>query len=242
LSGWDYRKPASYFITICTAGKIFYLHKKTVNNVIEKSWLEIPKRNPQIKINEYIIMPNHIHGILTITRYPDSYQEYPFPGTICRGGNICRGGVLTDKGHNVMNTAPTNGTCDNMMNTAPTNEIGINPINTTPTNRPSNIPVDTSLNANPIMNYHLPGSIGAIIGGFKISTKRIVKWITKYNDFGWQRDFWDHIIRDDKEYYKIVKYIQNNPKKWAHDRNNPQSKSFLPKDEQINTRLKWHVI
>jgi REP element-mobilizing transposase RayT len=36
----------------------------------------------------------------------------------------------------------------------------------------------------------------------------------------WQRNYYEHIIRDEKEYCKIVKYICNNPMNWKTDRYN----------------------
>ncbi len=45
--------------------------------------------------------------------------------------------------------------------------------------------------------------------------------IREINDYGfcWQRSFHDRIIRNEQEYWKIKKYIQNNPKMWSRDRN-----------------------
>jgi len=39
-------------------------------------------------------------------------------------------------------------------------------------------------------------------------------------EFGWQRIFWDHIIRDDDAHQRISQYIKNNPKKWSLDKLN----------------------
>ena len=40
------------------------------------------------------------------------------------------------------------------------------------------------------------------------------------NETMWQRNYYEHIIRNEKEYYKICEYIQNNPLKWEEDQYN----------------------
>ena len=54
-------------------------------------------------------------------------------------------------------------------------------------------------------------TIGAIIKGIKSATSRQIGCSI------WQRNYYEHIIRNEKEYYKIVEYIQNNPLKWEED-------------------------
>lgn len=41
----------------------------------------------------------------------------------------------------------------------------------------------------------------------------------------WQRNYWEHIIRDEKSYYEIAEYIYNNPAQWESDANNPGNRS-----------------
>lgn len=60
-------------------------------------------------------------------------------------------------------------------------------------------------------------NIGSIIRGYKIGA---TKWCTMQNiNFSWQHRFYDHIIRDNRELYRIRKYIIDNPKNWQRDRN-----------------------
>lgn len=74
LKGYDYSSEGSYFITIC-AHKMqhFFGHvadeKMNLNEIgklAEKFWKEIPEHFPHAILNEFIIMPNHIHGIITL--------------------------------------------------------------------------------------------------------------------------------------------------------------------------------
>ncbi len=66
------------------------------------------------------------------------------------------------------------------------------------------------------------GSIGAIIGQFKsIVTKRINKIRNTSGIPVWQRNYYEHIIRNEDEFNRIREYIINNPLNWAEDENNP---------------------
>lgn len=62
-------------------------------------------------------------------------------------------------------------------------------------------------------------TIGSIIRGFKIG---VTKWF-RYENQGdlnmrvWQRNYYEHIIRNDAEYIRIANYILNNPAKWSRD-------------------------
>ncbi len=67
-----------------------------------------------------------------------------------------------------------------------------------------------------------PDSLGAIENQFKSAcTKRIRA--AGYREFGWQRRFYDHIIRDEESLLHIGEYIRYNPNKWDLDEYNPAS-------------------
>jgi len=64
------------------------------------------------------------------------------------------------------------------------------------------------------------GSISVIINQYKGAVK---KWCNNngFENFEWQRKFYDHIIRDEKSYVIIKNYIINNPANWPHDKFHP---------------------
>ncbi len=67
-----------------------------------------------------------------------------------------------------------------------------------------------------------PGSIGAIIGQFKsITTKRINALRGTPGAPVWQRNYYEHIIRNAAEWQRIRQYIQDNPARWEADGENP---------------------
>lgn len=66
----------------------------------------------------------------------------------------------------------------------------------------------------------IPGSIAAIIGQYKSSVSRIIK--QKHNATGiWQRNYYEHIIRNEKDLQRITDYIEANPSQWNEDDENP---------------------
>ena len=74
LQNWDYGSNAAYFVTICTQNRECFLgdildgimELSEIGEMAEKYWLEIPNHFPFIFLDCYIIMPNHIHGIIEI--------------------------------------------------------------------------------------------------------------------------------------------------------------------------------
>jgi REP element-mobilizing transposase RayT len=70
--------------------------------------------------------------------------------------------------------------------------------------------------------YSPSGTIGAIIRGFKsVSTKRINLLRNKTQQPIWQRNYYEHIIRNDKDLNNVREYIINNPMQWQVDEENP---------------------
>ena len=74
LQGYDYSQCGAYFITICTKYRVHYfgkiVNKKMVLNkmgkIVNKYWYEIPDHFPSVVLDEFVVMPNHVHGIIHI--------------------------------------------------------------------------------------------------------------------------------------------------------------------------------
>ena len=71
---WNYADDGMYFITICTKDKQEFFGKinkeemflNNIGKISNKIWLEIPKYFSNVILDEYIIMPNHVHGVISI--------------------------------------------------------------------------------------------------------------------------------------------------------------------------------
>jgi REP element-mobilizing transposase RayT len=78
MTGHDYSSGGKYFITICTRGMIpsfgtisgTKMVLSPAGQIANETWLDLPKHFPNVTLDEFIVMPNHIHGIIIIAR-PD---------------------------------------------------------------------------------------------------------------------------------------------------------------------------
>lgn len=105
LIGYDYSQEGLYFVTLCLQNKACLFGTVTdgemkysiAGEMAEKCWLEIPLHFPQVILHEFIIMPNHVHGILEITdvganNHSPETTEFKSPtktiGSVIRGYKI----------------------------------------------------------------------------------------------------------------------------------------------------------
>jgi len=68
---------------------------------------------------------------------------------------------------------------------------------------------------------HSPSkTIGSIVRGFKIG---VTKWSRSHTNvyYVWQRNYYEHVVRDDAPLDRIREYIAQNPTHWTADRGNP---------------------
>lgn len=75
---WNYGWDASYFVTLCTYNNSHWFSSiennksklSSIGEIVESCWFEIPKHFPFVKLGAFVVMPNHIHGIIMIQRKP----------------------------------------------------------------------------------------------------------------------------------------------------------------------------
>jgi putative transposase len=105
LNGYDYSQDGAYFITVCTHNREFLFGgivdgKMAMNNagrMAKKCWFDIPIHFPHVALDTFIIMPNHIHGVLVITETVGAKNFSPLQsgrqprGTSKTIGSVIRG-------------------------------------------------------------------------------------------------------------------------------------------------------
>lgn len=87
LQGYDYSQNGIYFVTICTKGREHFfgeIENETMNlsdieKIANQFWQEIPKRFPFVNLDEFIIMPNHVHGIVEICNESNARRDEALP-------------------------------------------------------------------------------------------------------------------------------------------------------------------
>jgi putative transposase len=74
LKGWDYSTPGWYFLTICVLGKRWSfgsvendeMKLSRIGRIVYRCWEEIPKHFDNVKLKSFVVMPNHVHGVIDI--------------------------------------------------------------------------------------------------------------------------------------------------------------------------------
>lgn len=219
LRGFDYSSAGYYFVTICTDGRADSLGKiqagkMVINNigmVIDYWWKQIFQKFPNVELDQYQIMPNHLHGILIVgARFPRPNDIKQHPNDIKIDQKI-----LIGRGNNIIGReypTPTLGQIIAYFKYESTKSI-------------NNLPGGKSTLFGGINNSggKIVGTGGGTpSGGETISSGGMTPPLRnlRLNLKFWQRNFYEHIIRNEPEYNKIVYYIQNNPKNWDRDKNN----------------------
>ena len=165
LKEYDYSQPGGYFVTICTHGKeqLFgrivdgELKLNMAGREIENYWRDIPKRFPSVEIDEFVIMPNHVHGIVFIIGDDRIKQSTPF--------------------------------------------------------------VVGAIHELPLQRRQM--LLAKVIGRFKMTAAKRINELRGMNGCPvWQRNYYEHIIRGEKDLNAIRKYIVNNPARWGEDEEN----------------------
>jgi REP element-mobilizing transposase RayT len=93
LQGNDYSQPGNYFITICVQdrrcilGKVvnFEMRLSVIGLIVRDCWAEIPSHFPNVALGAFQIMPNHLHGVITIEDQPLGNVIAPSTEDPCRG-------------------------------------------------------------------------------------------------------------------------------------------------------------
>jgi len=179
LKGYDYSRPGAYFVTICTHDRVCLFGEvvegemvpNIFGRIVQEEWFRSAGIRQEIELrpDEFVVMPNHLHGIVWI---------------------IPAGVSMT-----------------------PVGAHGRAPLR------------------------RAPRSLGAFVAGFKsTATRRINARRGTPGTVVWQRNYYEHIIRDERSLDRIREYIAANPLQWDLDIENPAhhacpSRTRPPKDE-----------
>jgi REP element-mobilizing transposase RayT len=181
LTGYDYRSAGAYFVTICTHGRECLLGEvvdgamapNRLGRVVERAWYDLPARFPGIALDAFVVMPNHVHGIVRLV-------GAPLAGAHPAGADPA-GGV----------------------------------------------------------------ALGDVVGAFKSLTTRamlgVVREAVDSPIVGplWQRNYYEHIVRDDDELERIRAYIVDNPMRWDDDDENLHEQGHPQGVPLHRTRREW---
>jgi REP element-mobilizing transposase RayT len=205
LKGYDYSKSGFYFLTLCVQhrlnlfGKFIETHLvlNDAGKMVERWYFEMENKYPAIRCHEMIVMPNHFHCIVEILPYFNS-----------TGKNVMDAGIDTTDPD--AHAAATDAHVGAPLRGRP--NVTANSDNTHTVYGPDN------------KKYN--ATIGAMMDWFKtMTTNEYIRGVKNHNwqRFDaklWQRNYWEHIIRNEDELARIANYIVTNPANWINDRLN----------------------
>jgi putative transposase len=214
LPGYDYAQPGAYFVTICTherecvLGDIVNGHMRLsdLGDIVARFWLQVPVRFPSVIVDACVTMPNHGHATIIITDTRRGVVATPDP---TRADNDAGQGRETQPLRN-----PVHPGADIRRGVVAT------PV---PTPVP---PCDAAVGGQgretqPLRNP----TLGQIVAFYKYQT---TKTINRMRDMVgirfWQRNYWEHVIRNEAEMQRIREYIQTNPARWSDDQLHPDAR------------------
>jgi len=160
LKEYNYSQVGAYFVTICIQNRELLLDDIGIRLMVQKWWHALPEKFTHIRNDQFVIMPNHIHGII-------------FIASVGADQRVC------------------------------------------PDHSPQRKP-----------------TLGTIVQWFKTMTTNDYIKAVRMNNVGpfpgklWQRNYYEHIIRDETDLNSIRQYIIDNPGKWEEDEENPKMRAI----------------
>lgn len=172
LKNYDYSQAGLYFVTICSQNRLCLfgniadgeMNSNDAGEMVRTVWEQISTHYQGVEIDQFVVMPNHIHGIIAL---------------VGAGPRACPDGGK-----------PGDGQRDDGQ-----------PQGVAPTGF----------------------SLSDVVHRFKTMTTKKYTDGVKQHDWQpfsaklWQRNYYEHIIRNDESYLEIADYIQTNPKRWQED-------------------------
>jgi putative transposase len=209
LPEYDYSYPAAYFVTACTLNREHFfgaicdgiLSLSKAGKIAHRCWASIPSHFSHVELGDFIIMPNHIHGILLLTSAMSDSTTSDVTnlgkGAACcaptAAGNSDIAEDSTNLGKGAACCAPT---------AADNGKIGNS----------------TSKMNTPILPPLKKGSLPTIMRSYKSAVTKAINENCPELHFAWHRNYYEHVIRSERTRAVITEYIQSNPYKWKEDR------------------------
>jgi putative transposase len=214
LPGYDYTQAGVYFVTVVSYGRMCWFGKldgdeiclSQAGQVAETEWQRLEKRFPGVVVDEFTtIMPKPIHGIIFLPEAREAKVKELSPIAGWEGKDASPTVGARGKG-----MAPTVGA---RQKEASMIEMTLfaSPLPALPSPQPPS----------PVPHGPRAGELGTIVGAYKSTTARLINGInhTPGAPF-WQRNYYEHIIRSEEDLDRIRVYIQDNPRRWADDKEN----------------------
>jgi len=223
LKGYDYTQVGAYFVTIVTQGRLCLfgeivgkeMRLNEAGEMVCGFWEVLPQRFPAIEMDMFVVMPNHLHGIVVIK--PNRTTTTVDHTELTNVGAGLVPARNTNREHRATTRVAPNQNPDRGVENTPTV-----PNRATTRVAPTGI-MDGGVDS-PIADRF---ALGDVIGAYKSLTtveytRRVkqVKWAPFHKRL-WQRNYYEHVVRHDESLRQLQQYILDNPDQWAFDKENP---------------------
>lgn len=222
-----------YFVTICTREKEHFFGKiknekmilNEIGKIAEKFWQEIPKHFSFIILDAYVVMPNHLHGIVEILKNPIVETQFIASKTnnVVETNNVVKANntpITNDSSKtNIISKIQDTIICQDAFSHQDAFFSHQDALKCVSTENAENNKKSGGITGlkNPSLN---PASLSNIIKWYKGRCAFEINKQFPNLIFHWQPRFHDHIIRNDESLNKIREYVFTNQEMWERDRNN----------------------
>ncbi|MDP9311308.1 MAG: hypothetical protein M3R24_10545 [Chloroflexota bacterium] len=261
LRGYDYSQAGAYFVTLCVQSREWLLGDvvdgrvvlSEAGAIVWRVWEELPRRFPMVELDAFVVMPNHVHGVIVIDGMPAQVVagaassartgSEGIPGSAGTGGTdkhwVMGPDGLVDVGAPLAaplrNASQPRAPQHNASQPRAPEGSTLQPPASQPEGpRPHVFPAhkeqletDGIPPPTPSLIICQPQAIaaaasptlGEIMRAFKsISAIQINRVLGRSGQPFWQRDYFERIVRHEKELDRIRTYIDQNPLRWQQDR------------------------
>ena len=166
LKGYDYAWEGAYFVTISTQGRLPFFEDDTIRATAESCWVDLPHHFPMVELNKWVVMSNHVHGIIFI---------------------VGRG-------------------------------VQLNASKYAHTDAPTRLRNRDTSNLFSVMSPRRK-TLAVVVRTYKAAVTTECRR-AGYTQFGWQRNYFERIVRTEEELHRTRQYILDNPLQRELDENN----------------------
>jgi putative transposase len=273
LKGYDYTQPGAYFITICTQGRecLFgeiidgEMHLNEAGQIVVQTWQDLPNHISNVQLDAFVVMPNHVHGIIIITDRAGGIGAGFKPARTTMGpGSAGGAGSTAGPGSAGAGSVGAGSVGSGSVGSGSVG-AGSEPAPTTigpgPTAGPGSV-----AGSGPTTG---PGSVAVVVGSGSVgsgsvgagsepaptrSSHGLPEIVRQFKTFSarrinelrgtpgtpvWQRNYYEHIIRDEFSLSRIRQYIAENPARWDADQENPQRPHRAPRNSPPPSASQW---
>jgi putative transposase len=207
LQGYDYSQEGIYFVTICTDQRRPVFADPATHAIASEQWRSLARagargqRGPRVRVDAWVVMPDHVHGIIVITAAVDDHpwddaavDDHPWDDADLAAPCHARHDPWPPVGAPQRPGASSGVTFDLGATAAPLHGVAV-----------PHGPVAGGINV-------APGSLGAIVRSYKATVARRVNHLRATPGATiWQRGYYERIVRDDGALAAIRRYIERHP-------------------------------